>query len=240
MSSDLSYILAIDTAMAGCSAAVLNVETGQAYAVCQQMPRGQAEFLVPMVQDCVTQAGIEFSDLDMVAVTVGPGAFTGLRIGLSTARSLGVALEVPVMGVTTLEVLARDYLADNTMGANDALLVIIETKRQDFYWQAYDHNGQPISDAAAQDAQDILAWAREKGFAFTVIGDACERFDSVLQEHGFRLVNEYFLPNPEGVAEVSLSLAQKGVERGCDPRYLRGADVSLSKREQRVIEQPVK
>ena len=232
-----SYVLAIDTAMAGCSAAVLDVDADKAYSICKQMPRGQAEHLVPMVQDCVGQAGIAFEDIGLIAVTVGPGAFTGLRIGLSTARSFGVALDVPVVGVTTLEVLAQDYLSKNSLEDYDALLVVIETKRKDFYWQAFDADGTEITEAAAQEASDAVSWAKSNGFACVMIGDACERFTSEMPEHDFIQEKEYFLPSPEVMAKVAVSHISKGIERCSDPLYLRDADVSMSKREQRVIEQ---
>lgn len=231
------YVLAIDTAMAGCSAAVLDVNAGKAYSICKQMPRGQAEHLVPMVQDCVDKAGISFEDIGLVTVTVGPGAFTGLRIGLSAARSFGVALDVPVVGVTTLEVLAHEYFSQHSLSADEALLVVIETKRKDFYWQAFDSEGNDLTEAAAQNADEIVLWAKSKGFAFKMIGDACERFTSVMPMHDFIHENEYFLPNPEVMAKTAVSHFSKGIARGSDPLYLRDADVSMSKREQRVIEQ---
>ena len=231
------YVLAIDTAMAGCSAAVLDVNAEKTYSICKQMPRGQAEHLVPMVQDCVNQSGIAFEDIGLIAVTVGPGAFTGLRIGLSTARSFGVALDVPVVGVTTLEVLAHDYLSQNSLEGHDALLVVIETKRKDFYWQAFGSDGSELTEAAAQDAGEAVLWAKSKGFACVMIGDACERFTSEVPEHDFIQEKEYFLPSPEVMAKVAVTQFSKGMARGSEPLYLRDADVSMSKREQRVIEQ---
>ncbi len=99
-------ILALDTATSACSAALWH--DGR---VCARrlvrMERGQSEALMPMVLDVLAEAGCGFSQLDLLAVTVGPGAFTGLRIGLAAARGMALASGIPCLGVTTLEAVAH-------------------------------------------------------------------------------------------------------------------------------------
>lgn len=98
-------ILAIDTALDACSVAI--VGDGQTLVSCvEPMARGQAERLAPMVRETMLEAALAMESLDRIAVTRGPGAFTGLRVGLAFARGLGLALERPVIGVSTLEALA--------------------------------------------------------------------------------------------------------------------------------------
>jgi tRNA threonylcarbamoyladenosine biosynthesis protein TsaB len=97
--------LAIDTALSSCSVAIVSDEVTLIARV-EPMARGQAERLAPMVRDVVGEAGIAFSAFDRIAVTRGPGAFTGIRIGLSFARGLALALQRPCVGISTLEVLA--------------------------------------------------------------------------------------------------------------------------------------
>src|SRR3978361_482116 len=96
-------ILAIDTALDACAAAVLDTDTSQLVAQeSQAMKRGHAEALMPLIARVMKESGIAFSSLDRIAVTTGPGSFTGLRVGLSAARGIALAAEKPVVGVTTL------------------------------------------------------------------------------------------------------------------------------------------
>jgi tRNA threonylcarbamoyladenosine biosynthesis protein TsaB len=99
-------ILAVDTALGACSAAVLNDENVLANRF-EIMERGHAEALAPMVRATMRQANLRFSDLERLAVTTGPGTFTGQRVGMAFMRGLRVALNVPLIGITTLEAMAR-------------------------------------------------------------------------------------------------------------------------------------
>jgi len=105
-------VLAIDTALEACSAAVLDTERGGILASGSiPMLRGHAEALLPLVSRVMSEAALEFCALDRVAVTVGPGSFTGLRVGVSAARGIAVAAGKPAVGLTTLAALAAPYIA---------------------------------------------------------------------------------------------------------------------------------
>ena len=103
-------ILAVDTALGACSVAVLDGDTVLAHRF-EEMARGHAEALAPMVQDAMT--GLGFESLDRLAVTTGPGTFTGQRVGLAFMRGLRVALQKPLTGVTTLEAMAAASLSNS-------------------------------------------------------------------------------------------------------------------------------
>ena len=96
-------VLAIDTALAACSAAVLDTEQGGIVAS-ESLPmvRGHAEALLPLLQRVMQQAGVSFPDIDRVAVTTGPGSFTGLRVGIAAASGIALAAEKQAVGLPTL------------------------------------------------------------------------------------------------------------------------------------------
>lgn len=98
-------VLAIDTSEANCSAA-LWTEGGQSFAASDPIGRGHAERLLPMIEELLSEACIAYRDISRIAVTTGPGTFTGLRVGLSVARGLALSLGVPCTGLSGLEVLA--------------------------------------------------------------------------------------------------------------------------------------
>ena len=100
-------ILAIDTTLARCSVAVWDSEdSNRRYGTSEPMLRGHAERLAGLLADTLNESGISLGTLDRIAVTVGPGTFTGVRIGLAFARGLALALGIPVIGITTLRAIA--------------------------------------------------------------------------------------------------------------------------------------
>lgn len=131
-------ILALDSALSSCSAAV--VKDGEILSEIFEMRlRGQAERLVPMCQEACLKAGLSFAELDAIAVTCGPGTFTGVRIGLAAAKGLALALDVPLVGISTLEVTARN-MARNAFRdmAECQIAVAHDARRSEVYFQLFD------------------------------------------------------------------------------------------------------
>ena len=98
--TDALNILAFDTAMSGISIGAVNKDGKSAQRV-METARGQAAHLIPLIQETLEEIDVSFQDLDVIGVTRGPGSFTGLRIGLTTARTLGLSLNIPVIGLNT-------------------------------------------------------------------------------------------------------------------------------------------
>ena len=135
-------VLAIDTALAACSAAILDTSYGGLLAS-ESLPmlRGHAEALMPLLARVMKASGIAFADLDRVVVTTGPGSFTGLRVGIAAARGLGVATDLPVIGVSTLSAYAAPYL-----GADDISPVVaaIDARHEHVYLQVFAPGGRTL------------------------------------------------------------------------------------------------
>ncbi len=135
-------VLAIDTALEACAAAVL--DTGQTAAGAHEfepMLRGHAEALMPMIARVIGRAAITMADLDRVAVTVGPGSFTGLRVGIAAARGIGLAAGKPVVGLTTLAAFAAPLIA-----ADDTRPVVsaIDARHDHVYLQVFGPAGRTL------------------------------------------------------------------------------------------------
>lgn len=120
-------LLAVDTALGGCSVALLEGEKVLAH-IFEAMDRGHAERLAPMVDEAMR--GTEFSALAHLAVTTGPGTFTGQRVGLAFMRGLRLALKIPLTGVTTLEVIA---LAAMAQSAKTKAAAVHDARREEAY-----------------------------------------------------------------------------------------------------------
>jgi tRNA threonylcarbamoyladenosine biosynthesis protein TsaB len=132
-------ILAIDTALDACAAGVLDTDAARLIAQeSQPMRRGHAEALMPLIGRVIRQAGIAFAALDRIAVTTGPGSFTGLRVGLSAARGIGLAADKPVVGLSTLTAYAAPVVGQN---AAQPVISAIDARHDHVYFQVVSGDG---------------------------------------------------------------------------------------------------
>src|SRR6267378_5169456 len=132
-------ILAIDTALDACAAAVL--DTGTSKAIAREslaMKRGHAEALMPLIARVMKASGIAFASLDRIAVTTGPGSFTGLRVGLSAARGIALAAGKPVVGLTTLTAYAAPVVSEN---GEHPIISAIAARHDQVYFQVVSGDG---------------------------------------------------------------------------------------------------
>jgi tRNA threonylcarbamoyladenosine biosynthesis protein TsaB len=128
--------LAIDTGQPRCQCAVA-LAGGETSSIAEDRERGHAEALIGQVEALLARAGIDFADLERVAVTTGPGSFTGLRVGLSAARAFALALDIPVLGIPTM-------LALSLAGQPGApLSVLVDARRGEVWCQRFAGPGNP-------------------------------------------------------------------------------------------------
>jgi tRNA threonylcarbamoyl adenosine modification protein YeaZ/ribosomal-protein-alanine acetyltransferase len=133
-------ILGIDTTMAACSAAAIDTDCALPLAAAfVAMERGHAEALPPMVSDVVTRSGLQFPNFDRIAVTIGPGTFTGVRIGLAFARGIGLAQDIPVIGIDSLSAIAANE------PSQVPLLVASDARNAEIYAAVFDADRKLIT-----------------------------------------------------------------------------------------------
>jgi tRNA threonylcarbamoyladenosine biosynthesis protein TsaB len=150
-------ILAIDTALDACAAAVLDTEAGKLIAQeSEAMKRGHAEALMPLIGRVIAQSGVSFAALDRIAVTTGPGSFTGLRVGLSAARGIALAANKPVVGVTTLTAYAAPVVSQN---GEQPVVSAIDARHDQVYLQVVSGNGGSLIRPRVAPIEEALgAW----------------------------------------------------------------------------------
>jgi tRNA threonylcarbamoyladenosine biosynthesis protein TsaB len=151
-------ILAIDTALDACAAGVLDTEAGRLIAQeSQAMKRGHAEALMPLIARVIEQSGIAFAALDRIAVTTGPGSFTGLRVGLSAARGIALAANKPVVGLTTLTAYAAPFVSES---GEHPIISAIDARHDHVYLQAVSGNGSSLIRPRVASIEEALGAAR--------------------------------------------------------------------------------
>ena len=192
------------------------------------MARGQSERLVPMIEEVMAAAGLDYGALEAIAVTRGPGGFTGVRIGLATARGLGLALGCPVMGVSNFEALAAPK-----PGPGQVLAVVIDAKRAEVYVQAFRAEEPGAAPSPAGPGRALRTEALDEALPpgpLMLVGDGAALAAPALGAAGRSLE----LP---GAGEPCLAAQAARLAAGRPrpapetpppgPIYLRGADVTL-------------
>ncbi|MBN9064294.1 MAG: tRNA (adenosine(37)-N6)-threonylcarbamoyltransferase complex dimerization subunit type 1 TsaB [Rhizobiales bacterium] len=145
-------VLAIDTALGACSVCVWEAGEADPLGVeSRRMERGHAEALIPMIERVVAAAGGGFSALDRISVTVGPGSYTGLRVGVSAARALALATGKPAVGIATLAALAAPQIA---VGEGTPVAAVIDARHADVYLQLVAPNGRTLLSARQLPARE--------------------------------------------------------------------------------------
>lgn len=201
-------ILALDTSMAACSAAVLTAGESPARSArrWERLERGHAETIVPMIQQVMAEARVAYRELDRIAVTTGPGTFTGVRVGVATGRGLALAAGVPLVGVTSHAVMARQVVTSNDSLTDAAIVAIaVDARRGQIYLSLFDGAGNATSepraltpDAGAETLPQAPVVAAGSGAR--LLADAAERGHARV-----RVVLSDLQPDAAALAEIAAS-----------------------------------
>ena len=169
-------ILAVDTCLAACSVAILDGDRVLG-SRSEPMTRGHQERIAVLAREVAAEAGIKFADLTRIAVTVGPGSFTGLRVGLSFAKGLALALSIPCVGINSLEALAASADASGFVAG------VLDAKMGQVYLQVFD-SGKALMAPDALEVSVAIARLAElhSGGPATLIGSGAPLVAEVLPD----------------------------------------------------------
>ncbi len=216
-------LLAIETSTEACSVAVL--ADGALSERFEVAPRRHAELVLPWAEALLSEAGLRRADLDAIAVTRGPGAFTGVRLGISIAQGIALALDRPLLSVSTLAVLAMGGLRDAPAG--EFVLAAIDARMGEVYVGAFARDGEALRAVApeAVAAPDAVALPHTGSWLGVGTGFAAEE-GALVRRFGDRLatVDAAALPRAADLARLAArSLAEGGgmAPERVEPAYLR-------------------
>lgn len=219
-------LLAFDTAQGALSAAV--TDGGDVLASSfEPRSRGHAEALMPLLEAMLAEAALGFADLDGLAVTIGPGTFTGLRVGLAAARGLALARSLPLAGVTTLEAVAEPAGAE----ADETCVALFDARREEVYMQAFGPALAPLTPPLLIPLDE--APAHLPAGKLVLVGTGASLLAPRLEAAGrpFRLSPAKPQPDAEAVARIALArIAGRGLDAfraPPDPLYIRAPDAKL-------------
>jgi tRNA threonylcarbamoyladenosine biosynthesis protein TsaB len=219
-------VLAFDTCLGAVSVAVRRQGADGEWRVCDAMERrasGHAERLMPMIADVMEQAGLGFGDLERIAVTVGPGTFTGVRVGVAAARGLALATGLPVVGTTSLAVMAHG--AGELLGAarsGELLGVAVDARRGMVYVQIFNRAREATSAPLLLAPQEVAALVGAR--SVTVVGSGAEAVASAITAVGGSAQASFTELEPHA-RSLALLADTLGPVSPLLPLYLRPPDV---------------
>ncbi|AOS65744.1 tRNA (adenosine(37)-N6)-threonylcarbamoyltransferase complex dimerization subunit type 1 TsaB [Actinoalloteichus hymeniacidonis] len=215
-------LLAIDTATPSVSAGLIEVTEAAAPRLLAERivvdPRAHGELLTPLVRSAVESAGRALGDIDAIAAGVGPGPFTGLRVGMVTAAALGDALDRPVYPVCSLDAARAAAVEDGTQPG--PLLVVSDARRRELYWARYDTSGARTHGPEVATPAALAERLPELDVA-AVAGPMASTHAPLFELP----VHSEVGPTPLGLARVIAAAAlERGEPRPLVPLYLRRPD----------------
>ena len=213
------YILAIDTTGPVCSAAAIDIDTGKTVSASVSEPMGHLRRLAGLINDLLSGNGITMKDLAAVAVSAGPGSYTGIRIGVSTARGMAQALCIPAIKVPTLEQFRPEYVTDGFAEGGKATAVILNARRGQVYGALFNGEETVLAPGPYM-LSDVTEAAKQAGLDPLVFGDGIDayaddaKFGQLLE--GFR-----FADAPERYQDAAR------VAEYAKQAYLRGETIAV-------------
>ncbi len=214
-------ILALDTSMGACSAAVLLANGASPRIVSREEPmgRGHAEALMPMIVEAMDEAGLDYPALDLIAATVGPGSFTGVRIAIAAARGFALVTSAKLWGTDSLTVMAH---VARGLGVSRPLAIAVDARRAMLYFALYDGDGARLEGPLLIAPEDAVAMLPES--LSVVVGSGAAALAEAAASHGRALKADLPDLQPNAAALAALALAANETVPILRPLYLRPPD----------------
>lgn len=196
----MSLILNIETATKNCSVGLS--KEGKTIAIREMATENfsHAEKLHVFIEEVLKEANFKFEDLKAVAVSQGPGSYTGLRIGVSSAKGLSYALSIPLIAVDTLESIARK-ISPETLNENDIIVPMIDARRMEVFSAFFDANFAKIRETQAEVIDETSYQDISK--KMHLVGDGAMKFTSVLTDAKFQFYPDLEFPSAKEMAVIS-------------------------------------
>jgi tRNA threonylcarbamoyl adenosine modification protein YeaZ len=213
-------ILAIDTSCGAASAAIADSGSSEPLAALSRvMARGHAEALAPMVEEVGRSLEGGFASLNRIAVTIGPGSFTGIRVGLAFARAMALALEIPVVGVPTLVAFAAPLLSAPRPGI---IVAAIDARHGSVYFQLFEATGRPLGPPRCDSVRECVLGVGA-GPAL-LAGDAAGLVSVEAHKAGLPYDLAAAAPAPDIAAVARIGLALDPAGNPARPLYVKPPD----------------
>ncbi|MBA4130557.1 MAG: tRNA (adenosine(37)-N6)-threonylcarbamoyltransferase complex dimerization subunit type 1 TsaB [Hyphomicrobium sp.] len=217
-------VLGIDTCFPALSVAVgreIGTPDARVVSSTEPMATGHAERLLPLIADLLAQSGLAITDIDRIAVTVGPGSFTGTRIAIAAARALKLARDIPVITFTSLEAITLS--PEIAPAPNDDLIVAIDAHRGEAYAQVFDAATRtPIGPPRIIAMTDLAALSR--GQPILAVGTAAEAVVAAITQTGGSARAQPGMIYPDMAASILRAATRTPATAAVEPLYLRPPD----------------
>lgn len=194
---------------------------GQVSSIHTQQGRRHGEVLAPAIQSLTHLTRMKLSDIELIAVDTGPGLFTGLRVGVATAKALAGALHVPITGCSSLELLAAPHSA-----AGRTVVSVVDARRGEVFWRLFDPD--PRADAVVGPPEELAAVLAGMDEPVVAAGDGARRYASLLGQIDGVTIAGHEHDHPSASVLVELAATRPGLSpEKITPDYMRGPDVRI-------------
>lgn len=217
-------ILAVDTSHGVCSVALS--ENGKIISAAEESENSrQAERLVAIIEELLNKNSLKYTDLAAIAVNIGPGSFTGVRIGMAAVNGLRLVNNTPLIGITSLQSVAAKSL---DFADGRAIMTVLDAKRGQVYMQIFDSSLNPLSEAQMLDYEQITDFLPNRPFVATGDGTALIKDFLRNNENNFITGDETAQSCAPSIARIATDeLAQGHVNKSLSPFYIRPPDAKI-------------